>query len=392
MMQKDVLEDIAADWADDIGKETVVERELAAALEAAIGQEEVSVIKGVRRDGKTFMLFHLMKKHGGTYINFEDERLHDFDLDDFEKLLDIARNNEPILYLDEVQHVRGWERFAHRAHRKIKIFVTGSNSRLLSSDHARSLVGRTRGFDVYPLSFTEYLRFTGNRRSRQALVRYMETGGFPRIVMTGDTSLAREYLDRIIYRDILGTQNIKHPEAIRTLAYYLLSNVGKEFSFRSLKSITGLDHESTVRDYLGYLKDAYLLDIVKKYSPSIKAQETYGKKVYAIDPGFISLGMRRERDSGRILENAVYLHLNRTGHDVFYGKNGREVDFVVCDGLRPARVINVTFEAESERTLKREIDSLHYFQRRYDVPGELVSLYPCRVPEDMDFHLAHRYM
>lgn len=392
MIQKEVLEDITAEWAADINRETVIERELAAALESTIKQEEVSVIKGVRRAGKTFMLYHLMKKYGGTYINFEDERLRDFDLDDFEKLLDIAQKNEPIIYLDEVQHILGWEKFAHRVHRKIKIFVTGSNSKLLSSDYAKSLVGRTKSFDVYPLSFTEYLKFTEKRRSRQSLIEYMETGGFPRIVMTGDASLAKEYLDRIIYRDILGTENIKHPEAIKTLAYYLLSNVGKEFSFRSLKGITGLKHESTIRDYLGHLKDAYLIDIIKKYDSSIKAQETYGKKIYAIDPGFISLGKRRERDMGRVLENAVYLYLNRTKHDIFYGKNSREVDFVVCEGLKPIRIINVTLEATSEKTLKREIDSLHYFQEKYNIPRELVSLYPCGVPEDIDFHLAHRFL
>ena len=391
-MQKEVLEDITAEWIEDISKETVIERELADALESTIKQEEISVIKGVRRAGKTFMLFHLMKKYGGTYINFEDERLRDFDLDDFEKLLDITQNHKPILYLDEVQHIQGWEKFAHRVHRKIKLFVTGSNSKLLSSDYAKSLVGRTKSFDVYPLSFTEYLKFTKKRKNRQALIEYMETGGFPRIVMTGDTSLAKEYLDRIIYRDILGTENLRHPEAIRTLAYYLLSNVGKEFSFRSLKNISGLKHESTVKDYLGYLRDAYLIDIVKKFDPSLKVQETYGKKVYAIDSSFISLGKRRERDMGRVLENIVYLHLNQTEQDIFYGKNSKEVDFVVCESLKPMKIINVTLEATSEKTLKREIDSLLYFQEEYNIPGELVSLYPCKLPENIGFHLAHRYL
>ena len=392
MIQREVLEDITAEWADDISKETVVERELTTALEFSIKQEEVSVIKGVRRAGKTFMLFHLMKKYGGTYINFEDERLHDFDLDDFEKLFDIAQKNKPILYLDEIQHIQGWEKFAHRIHRKTKLFVTGSNSKLLSSDYAKSLVGRTKSFDVYPLSFTEYLKFTKKRKNRQTLIEYMETGGFPRIVMTGDFSLAKEYLDRIIYRDILGTENIRHPEAIRTLAYYLLSNIGKEFSFRSLKDISGLKHDSTVKDYLGYLRDAYLIDIVKKFDHSLKAQETYGKKVYAIDSSFISLGKRRERDMGRVLENIVYLHLNRTEQDIFYGKNSKEADFILCQELKPIKIINVTLEAISEKTLKREVDSLHYFQEKYNVPGELVSLYTCKLPEDIDFHLAHRYV
>ncbi|MCK4266366.1 MAG: ATP-binding protein, partial [Thermoplasmata archaeon] len=371
----------------------VIERELMGQVEGSLKHEEVTVIKGVRRAGKTFILYHIFQKNGGVYINFEDERLYDFSLEDFEKLLDIVqRQKVPILYLDEVQHVQGWEKFAHRAHRKAKLFVTGSNSNLLSSDYAKTLVGRTKSFNVYPLSFSEFLRFKGKRRSRPSLLEYMETGGFPRIVITGDTSLAGEYLDRIIYRDILGTEKIRHPEAVRTLAYYLLSNVGKAFSFRSLTDICSLKHESTVKDYLGLLRDAYLIDIMNKYDPSLKAQESYGKKVFSIDPAFISLGKRRDKDTGRILENVVHLYLRRTHDDIFYGKNNREVDFIVCEGLKPLKVINVTLEATKEKTLEREVSSLVHFQDRLGVPGELVALYPCKLPEDIDFHLAHRYL
>ncbi len=393
MIQKGVLEDIAADWSEDIAGERVIERDLLANVEASIDQEEVTVIKGVRRAGKTFILYHLLQKYGGVYINFEDERLYDFTLEDFEKIMDITLEQESqILYLDEVQHVEGWEKFAHRAHRKVKIFVTGSNSSLLSTDYSKALVGRTKSFDVYPLSFPEFLRFRGLKKNRRSLLNYMEIGGFPRVAITGDTSLASEYLERVIYRDILGRERIKHPEAIRTLAYYLLSNVGKEFSFRSLTEICSLKHESTVKDYLGLLRDAYLIDIINRYEPSLKVQETYGKKVFSIDPGFIHLGKRRDKDQGRILENVVYIHLKRTYGDVFYGKNNREVDFVVCNGLKPLKVTNVTLETMGEKTLEREVASTQYFIEKFNVPGELVALYPCKVPEGIEFHLGHRYL
>ena len=125
MIQKGVLEDIAAGWSEDIAGEGVIERDLMANVEASIHQEEVTVIKGVRRAGKTFILYHLLQKYGGVYINFEDERLYDFTLEDFEKVLDMTLKHKPqMLYLDEVQHVEGWEKFAHRAHRKVKIFGT----------------------------------------------------------------------------------------------------------------------------------------------------------------------------------------------------------------------------------------------------------------------------
>ncbi len=393
MVQKEIIEDIVAGWSEDIAKERVIERDLATKIEATLKHEEVTVIKGVRRAGKTFILYYLFQKYGGVYINFEDERLYDFGQEDFEKLFDIAqRDDQKYLYLDEVQQVKGWEKFAHRAHRKIKMVVTGSNSSLLSSDYARSLVGRTKSFSVYPLSYMEFLRFTSKKRNRNSFENYMDIGGFPRVVITGDRSLANEYLDRIIYKDILGTENIKHPDAIRTLAHYLLSNIGKEFSFRSLTDICSLKHESTVKDYLGYLRDAYLIDVMNKYDPSLKAQESYGKKVYSIDTAFISLGKRMDKDQGRILENVMYLYLKRTGNELFYGKNNKEVDFIVCDGLKPMRVINVTLEASDEDTLKRELSSLDYFKNKYNVPGELIALYPCKVPDNIEFHLAHRYL
>jgi predicted AAA+ superfamily ATPase len=393
MISKDVLEDVAESWAGDVASEKVIPRDAMADIEASLGHEEVTVIKGVRRAGKTFILFHMLQKHGGIYLNFEDDRLHDFDITDFEKVLDMVQKlKTPILYLDEVQHVAGWEKFAHRIHRKVKLFVTGSNSKLLSSDYATSLVGRTKSFEVFPLIYPEFLRFTGKRKGRESFLNYMETGGFPRIVISGDTSLAGEYLDRIIYRDILGSENLKHPEALKTLALYLLSNVGKEFSFRTLKEVSGIGHENTVKDYLGLLRNAYLIGMMNRYAPSLKVQESYGKKIYAMDTAFISLGKRMERDLGRVLENMVFLHLKQKGHDLFYGKNGREVDFIVCKGLNTLKIVNVTLEIIDKKTLQRELESLHCFQEKINVPAELVSLYPCLVPEDIQFHLAHRYL
>jgi predicted AAA+ superfamily ATPase len=142
MISKDVLEDVAESWAEEIAREKVIWREVMARVEDSLRHEEVTVIRGVRRAGKTFVLFHMLQKHGGIYLNFEDDRLYDFDIGDFEKVLDMAQEpKNPIIYLDEVQHVAGWEKFAHRIHRKVKLFVTGSNSGLLSPSSSRSSCG-----------------------------------------------------------------------------------------------------------------------------------------------------------------------------------------------------------------------------------------------------------
>ncbi len=393
MTSKDVILDVVGYWAEEIREETVHRRNLTPQLVESIDREEVTVVQGVRRSGKTFMLYGLFREHGGTYVNFEDERLIGFTVEDMDKLFDIAMEEDrKILYMDEVQEVPGWEKFAHRVHRRIKVFVTGSNSRLLDSDFSKGLVGRTKTFRSHPLHYNEFLGFRGERNSRKAFLEYMRTGGFPRIVLTGDVGLSGEYLDRIVYRDIVGRNDIRHPEALRTIASFLLSNVGKEFSYRTLREVSGLGHESTARDYVAHLESGFLLGVINAYSGSLKKQATYGKKAYAVDPAFISLGKRWDDDEGRVLENVVYNHLVGGG-DLYYLKENGETDFLICEGLRPTKAIGVAFEAAMEATLRREARALMSATRAFNVPGELVSVYPVKgLPEGIENPLAHRYL
>ncbi len=393
MTSKDVILDVVEYWAEEIREETVHRRNLTPQLVESIAREEVTVIQGVRRSGKTFMLYGLAREHGGTYVNFEDERLIGFGVEDLDKLYDIAMvGDRRILYLDEVQEVPGWEKFAHRVHRRMKIFVTGSNSRLLASDFSKGLVGRTKSFHSHPLRYNEFLEFTGARNKRDSFLRYMGTGGFPRIVLTGDVRLASEYLDRIIYRDIVGRNDIRHPEALRTIASFLLSNVGKEFSYRTLRDVSDLGHDSTARDYVAHLESGFLLGVINAYSGSLKKQATYGKKVYAVDPAFITLGKRWDDDEGRVLENVVFNHLFDQG-DLYYLKQNGETDFLLCEGLRPVRAVGATFEATEEATIRREARALTAATKAFDVPAELVSVYPVKgLPEGIENRLAHRYL
>ena len=393
MISKDTISDVIEYWNEEIERSEVVQRDMMGKLSQTIEMEEVTVLKGVRRSGKTFMLFGLMKENGGTYVNFEDDRLADFGMDDFEKLFDIAiEKNEKILYLDEVQEIEGWEKFAHRVHRKLKLFVTGSNSKLLSSDFSKGLVGRTKSMVSKPLNYIEFLRFKKLPNKRESFLNYMDTGGFPRVVLTGDKDLAQEYYDRIIYRDIIAKNSIRNPEALKNISNYLLSNIGKEFSFRSLKQLSGLKHETTVREYIDLLQDGYLLKILRAYSPSLKKQEGYSKKIYAVDPSFIRLGKRMEKDSGRILENVVFNHIQDKA-DIFFWKNSYEVDFILCTGLKPTSAINTTFEADEESTLSREIKGLKKISKNLNIPSRLVSVYPLKgLPEPVEHRLAHRYL
>lgn len=392
MTSKDVLLDVIEGWKEDIDKEKVIYRDIMSQIEKSLDMEEVTVIRGVRRAGKTFIVYWLIQKHGGLYLNFEDERLYDFKVEDFEKVKDICEEKGiDTLYLDEVQEVDGWEGFAHRVHRKIKLVVTGSNSSLLASEYATALTGRTKSFTIFPLTYSGFLRFKEEEPSRKSFLEYTNTGGFPRVVQTGDRSLVKEYFERIIFRDILKRKNLRYPDALRSIALYLLSHVGKEFSYNSLKSVCKIKHDHTLKEYVGALKEAFLLDMISKYSPSLKKQGTYNKKIYSVDPLFSNLGKRMDDDHGLILENIVFLHLKRK-YDLYFVKNHKEADFLLCDGLGPQRLVNVTYEAEEEETLKREVSSLQYFGKKFDVPLELVSVYPVKVPEEIDSRLAHRYL
>ena len=224
------------------------------------------------------------------------------------------------------------------------------------------------------------------------MMDFMRTGGFPRIVLTGDIDLAREYLDRIIYKDILGRERVKHPEAVRNLVLFLLSNVGKEFSYRSLRDVCGVKHENTVKDYIVMLKNAYLVYTINRYHASLKVQESYGKKVYAIDPAFIYLGKRFGEDYGRILENVVLIQLLKRGSHIYFGKNSKELDFILCKGTKPQELLNVTYHVEDNDTRVRECSSLLYFMNKMNIRGSIISMYPFKVPDEIEFHLAHRYL
>ena len=393
MVSERIIEEVIDSWHDRIMKEKVIERDLSKALVNSLTYEEVTVITGIRRSGKTYMMYDLLQKHGGTYVNFEDDQLRGFQIEDFEKLLDIViQRGQKILYLDEVQEAPGWEKFAHRAHTQVKMVVTGSNSRLLSSDFSSALVGRTMTFVSKPLNYNEFLRFRDERPNKISLLEYMKLGGFPRIALTGNTALAKEYLDRIIYYDVLRYSTLRNSKVLMDLALYLLSNIGKEFSYRSLKDVTGLKHDMTVKKYLDLLEKVFLFTTIKRYSGSLRKQHTYPKKVYAVDPALIVLGKRLDDDRGLVLENIIFNHL-ASSWDVYYCKNGGDVDFLLCQGTRPKEAVNVTFEVVDKNGLERETKSLLKIAKDHDVKARLVSVYSVKgLPDSIEGNFAHRYL
>ncbi len=358
------IKEIVEEQTENALKERLFKRDVEDKMKRWMKEEEVIVLTGVRRSGKTSIMFNLLKKYGGVYVNFEDERLINFSLKDFDKL---ERATEGPLYLDEVQNVEGWERFVRRVHKKRKVVVSGSNASLLESDYASSLTGRTITFRILPLSYKEFLRFKGLKPGKHSFVKYLELGGFPAVVIKEEKRLLKEYFSAILYRDIKGIN-----QKVEKLAAYLLSNAGKPFTYRSLKTFLNVKHEETVKRYVRMLEKAFLLKVVHKYTLSLKKRDSYEKKVYAVDHGLASL-FPRVADSGRLLENALFLNLSALEKDIYFYKNSGEVDFLVCDNLKVEKALNITYEL-SQDNIKRELKPLNEWKSK-GVSTQLLYLY-----------------
>jgi predicted AAA+ superfamily ATPase len=356
----------------------------------------VSLI-GIRRSGKTYILYDLINQLRDTvsrenilYINFEDDRLFGVNLKDLDDLLNgyfelypTKRDEKIYLFLDEIQEVDEWEKFIRRVYDtlNVQIFITGSSSKLLSKEIATSLRGRTISFEVFPLSFKEYLTFKDvkiNLYSSKSvsfiqhhLNAYLVDGGFIEVVLEEDKSIKRkilqDYLDLIIYRDLIERYGVKNLTLLKFMIKYLFSNPATLFSFNKfyneLKSSGFKLSKDTLIEYYGYLEDAYTLFKVPIFRNSIKEELRNPIKSYIIDNGFYSLyDSSISPNYSKLFENLVFMHLRREYKDVHYYKIKQETDFYANGSL-----INVSYEIDSAKTLDREINSLlesmEYFQQ-----------------------------
>ncbi len=346
----------------------VVEREMASSLLERSKYEVVEVVMGVRRSGKSTLLYcvgRTLVEEGRNvyYINFEDERFtpRTSDLADISSLLELDRS---VLLIDEPQNMPGWERWVRRMHdRGMKIYVTGSNSRLLGSEISTALAGRKRQHEVFPFSFPEYLRaMDAERIPSDQVVRmlegYLSRGGFPYPTVNDDHPILRDYRQDIIERDVLLRHRIADPVRFKDLVRFLMSNPGIYLSSKSVKGFLKISHP-TLRRYLGYLEDAYAVIALEKFSHSQKVRILNPKKVYPIDNGLL---IRRD-DKGHLLESCVVQHLRRATREMFYWKDerGREVDIYlpgVNIALQVVYELNEDDIAREERPLRSAADEL----------------------------------
>ena len=337
----------------------------------------ILTILGLRRCGKSVLSWLILKDERFGYVNFDDERLYGLKADDLNAILkafyELYGDIEYII-LDEPQNVRGWELFANRLRRTKKVIITGSNSKLLSGELATHLTGRHVDFILYPFSFREFLRYNGvnlkdiNRyayatsteaRISKLLLQYIEKGGLPESYKFGKNILRSIFSD-IIKKDILVRHEIKKVKTMEDTVKYMISNFSKPFTYNKLRNVFGMKID-TVENYIGYMEDAYLIEIIKKFSFKLKEQRISPKKVYCIDTGFINIvAFRFFEDYGRVMENLVAIELKRRGEEIYYWRDysGREVDFVVKEGVKVKELIQVCYDIEDLSTKNRELRAL----------------------------------
>ena len=353
---------------------------------------KIIVLTGVRRCGKTSLLYHTMNilakdmdKTKILFINFEDERLElpanelDLVIQSYSELYPEQSFEDIYLFFDEVQNVPGWERFVRRVYDTItrNIFITGSNSRMLGSEIATGLRGRTLRLEVYPLSFSEYLEFKNIEMDmystrqlafiRKAQEDYLQYGGFPEALFIGEeyrVQLLQEYFNVLLYRDIAERYGVQNLSALKFFLKRVISSTTKQLSihkiYNDLKSANLRIGKNTLYNFLDYARDSYLALTIHRFDPSLVARELGEKKVYTIDNGICeAVEYRFSLDQGKALENAVFLELKRAGHDLFYFRDDSgECDFLLTDRGRVKGALQVCQHMVNETIKKRELKGL----------------------------------
>jgi len=356
-----------------------------------LNSKKIVSLIGVRRSGKSYILFYLielLRKEISSdriiYLNFEDDRLFGLTLKDLDSLIEgyfeiypDNRDKKIYIFLDEVQAVEGWELFVRRIHDTLNasIFITGSSAKLLSREIATSLRGRTISYEIFPLSFSEYLRFKNievNLNSskslsyiKRSLDEYLLKGGFPEVAESDDSIIKRilsDYADLIVYRDVIERYGITNNLLMKNLIKYSFSNIGTLLSFNKLyneyKSQGFRTGKDTLYEYFSYLNDAYTLFGIPVFRNSVKEEQRNPKKIYAVDNGFKYIfDPFVSDDYSKLYENSVFLQLRRKIGEIYYFKGTQEVDFYWAEGERRG-LINVSYSINNKKTRDREIEGL----------------------------------
>ena len=356
--------------------------------------KEIIVLSGVRRSGKTTLLFQIVKHlitiqkvspRNILFVNCDEQDISALEnaisnvVDTYRK--EIAAKGTLYLVFDEIQNIKGWERAIKSLYdrKNYKIIISGSSSYLLDSQLSPLLSGRYLSVPVFPLDFREYLSFHDIEISNDPvnlaahkyeiltmLKQYLREGGFPIVVLQKEELTKQDYLrayyDSIIYRDIIRINEVRNQKALSDLLHYLFTNIASPYSYRRLKEMLGIDLEA-VKDYIHFAEMAKILFEVQHFAYSIQAQSRPNKKIYCIDNGLRNVvSFRFSEDEGKLAENLVFVDLIRTGASPYYWKKKKEVDFVIKSADNTLTAINVCY---TDDIPDREVASLQEFEKEF---------------------------
>lgn len=373
-----LLKDIIADQKDEVMPPHYVARTLLKKCEAQLSNQEIIVLTGVRRCGKSVILNTLRQqaKEKDYYFNFEDERLATFVSDDFQLLYEVFLENfgeQSTFYFDEIQNIPGWEMFVRRLYNAgNKIIITGSNATLFSDELGTRLTGRYIALSVFPFSFYEYaqhelpqlidkslLSTKEKSKLKKLFNHYCDTGGIPAYINNQSHDYLHTIYDSIIYRDIIARYKLTNTPVLKKLVFYLASNCSKETTYNALRKLVGIGSVTTISDYCSYLENSYLCFFLSRYHASVKTQYQSPKKVYFIDHVLAkTIGFHFSEDRGRLLENIVFIELKRRYQQIYYHSEKKECDFIIQEGIKVVSAIQVCADLSNAETEKREIEGL----------------------------------
>lgn len=390
-MDKQVIKTVIGEKQQQLSNTKLLQRD------EHFDEQSCYVLIGIRRAGKSYTLYQDMlariesgiaKVEDFLYVNFEDERMASICADELGMLIDSYREmydqTRPLIYLDEIQNVTGWEKFARRlAEEKYRVMITGSNAKMLSREIASTLGGSYVQRNIYPFSFEEFLNYCGVSRdknweylpeTRLAVVRhfneYFYNGGFAE---SFDKMDKREWLtslyQKILMGDIVERNKVRNPRIFRLLARKLAESVMLPMTLKRLGNVikSSGDNISTsvLKDYLGYMEDAYLIFSVPSLVSPLTEQQTIVKRYFA-DNGILNLFLTGGET--KLLENIVAIHLNTLYHNtpeetrLFYYNKGVEVDFCVPE---TDTAIQVSYKIDDIDTYEREVRGLAKFLKAF---------------------------
>ncbi len=405
MVEINVLKKVLSDQRDWIKPESDwVLRDKLKDIKEYLNIPHIVVITGPRRSGKSVFLSQIMneyyKKENFYYISFEDERLVSLKTEDMQVVMEnlsLLFGESKIIFIDEIQNIKGWERFVARLYKeKYKIFLTGSNTNLLSSELSTYLTGRNITVDLMPFSFKEFIKFKNVHFDNNSfyksdiqieLKKYIEEflfkGSFPEVVKFGKTNILYNYFSDIVDKDVIKRYSIKEKATLKEIAHFLIANGTMDVSYNKLKNVYNLGSPHTAKNYVEYLESAFLVYLIKKHSFSTKEQHIRSRKVYPVDTGLFALMRASEAsDIGKMYEISVFHKLKQMSKDIYFYKDeqNREVDFVIKDKNKIEYLIQVSYDIADEKTYRREINALFSAMKKFGLEESIIITQEAKEP------------